>query len=196
MSAAAAVHSPPIPRPNKNRNAANSVMECEEPHAALATEYNPMDAISARVRPIRSATQPNTSPPMAEATSVRELRKPAVRVSIANSRMRNAITREYNITSMASSIQPRPPATSVWRSAAVVSRGQLNKREDAGFAEETLAEVRAAPTITLLLLEEHCKAVCRTISHCTRGPLLLRSGALYPSRRSSKWRSVKRVERS
>src|SRR6202795_4233032 len=145
MSAAAAVHSPPIPRPNKNRNAANSVMECENPHAALATEYNPMDAISARVRPIRSATQPNTTPPMAEATSVRELRKPAVRVSIANSRMRNVITREYNITSMASSIQPRPPATSVWRSAAVVSRGQLKRREPAvGFAEGLRVDVSAS----------------------------------------------------
>src|ERR1700692_1152909 len=174
MSAAAAVHSPPIPMPNKNRNAAHSVMECENPHAALATEYNPMDAISARGRSIQPAPQPNTSPPMAEATSVRELRKPAVRVSIANSRMRNAITREYNITSMASSIQPRPPAISVWRSAAVVSCGQLNRREDAeGFAEETLAEVsasaiglnscqkRPSPTIALLLIAQHRKALCR-----------------------------------
>src|SRR6202045_1645237 len=149
-------------------------MECEKPHAALATEYIAMEAISARVRPMRSAIQPNPSPPMAEARRVRELRNPAVRVSIANSRIRNASTSEYNITSMASSIQPRPPATSVWRSAAVVSRGQLNRREDAGgFAEETLAEVsasaighnscqkRPSPTLTLLLIAQQRKALCR-----------------------------------
>src|SRR6202030_3538606 len=110
-------------------------MECEKPHAALATEYNPMDAINARVRPMRSAIHPNNNPLIAEASNVREFRKPAVRVSIANSRIRNASTREYNITSMASSIQPRPPATSVWRCAAVVSRGQLKSRAGVGFAE-------------------------------------------------------------
>src|SRR6202521_4885540 len=117
-------------------------MECEKPHAALATEYNPMDAINARVRPTRSAIHPNNNPPIAEASNVREFRKPAVRVSIANSRIRNASTREYNITSMASSIQPRPPATSVWRSAAVASRGQLKRREgSAGFTEAMLEDV-------------------------------------------------------
>ena len=50
---------------------------------------------------------------MAEASSVRELRNPAVRVSMANSRIKNARTSEYSITSIASSIHPRPPAISV-----------------------------------------------------------------------------------
>ena len=116
---------------------------------------------------------PKSKPPMPDATRVSEFSSPAVRVSIANSRMRNAITREYNITSMASSIQPRPPATSVRRSAAVVSCGQLNSREETdGFAEETLAEVSASATglnscqkdlttLALLLIAQHRNALCR-----------------------------------
>ena len=55
-----------------------------------------------------------------------------MRVSISNSRIKKARTSEYNITSMASSIQPRLPAMRVWRSAGVVSRGQPKMR---GFGD-------------------------------------------------------------
>ncbi len=89
-----------------------------------------MEIINERVRPMRSATTPNNSPPIAEATSVSELRKPAVRVSIENSRMRYVSTSEYSITSMASSIQPNPPARSDLRSAGVTWRGQPKSRGD------------------------------------------------------------------
>ena len=88
MSAAAAVHSPPIPRPSTKRNTANCVTECERAQAALASEYTRIDTIRERVRPMRSATTPNSSPPIADATRVSEFRKPAVRVSMENSRMR------------------------------------------------------------------------------------------------------------
>jgi hypothetical protein len=99
---------------------------CVNAQAALEIEYTRIEAINARVLPMRSARKPNRSPPIAEAISVNEFRKPAVRVSIENSRNRYAMTSEKSITSIASSIQPRPPATNVRRSAAVMSRGSEN----------------------------------------------------------------------
>src|SRR5215470_4021945 len=76
-----------------------------------------MEAISARVRPIRSARTPNKKPPIAEATKVNELRRPAVPVLMPNSWIKYARTNEYSMTSMASSIQPKLPATNDLRSA-------------------------------------------------------------------------------
>ncbi len=77
-----------MPRPSTKRNTANCVTECENAQAALAREYTKIETIKERVRPMRSATTPNNSPPMADATRVREFRKPAVRVSMENSRIR------------------------------------------------------------------------------------------------------------
>ena len=101
-------------------------MVCVNAQAALEIEYTRIEAINARVLPMRSARKPNRNPPIADAMSVIEFRKPAVRVSIENSRNRYAMTSEKSITSIASSIQPRPPATNVRRSAAVMSRGNEN----------------------------------------------------------------------
>lgn len=49
-------------------------MEREKPQAALDSEYTRIESISARVRPMRSATTPKSRPPMAEAMSVSEFR--------------------------------------------------------------------------------------------------------------------------
>src|SRR5579864_308792 len=102
-----------------------------------------MDAISARVRPMRSASTPKKNPPIAEAPSVRELSRPAVRVLMPNSWMRYARTSEYSMTSMASSIQPRPPAIRDLRSAGEMSRGHANGDEptEARAWEETSPDV-------------------------------------------------------
>src|SRR6266850_3814411 len=126
ISAAAVVHSPPIPSPSTNRKKPSCGMVCVNAQAALEREYTRIEAINARVLPMRSARKPNRSPPIADAMSVSEFRKPALRVSIENSRNRYAMTSEKSITSIASSIQPRPPATKVRRSAAVMSRGKEN----------------------------------------------------------------------
>src|SRR5215472_7402451 len=88
-----------------------------------------MEAINARVRPMRSARAPKKNPPIADAPSVRELSRPAVRVLMPNSWMRYARTSEYSMTSMASSIQPRPPAIRDLRSAGEMSRGHANGEE-------------------------------------------------------------------
>ena len=101
--------------------------------AALAMEYTRIEAISARVRPMRSARNPKKNPPIADAMSVRELRNPAVRVSMENSRTRYASTREKSMTSIASRSQPRLPAMSVLRSAGVMSRGSENRPARVGF---------------------------------------------------------------
>ncbi len=79
--------------------------------------------MSARVRPTRSARNPNSSPPIAEARSVSEFSRPALPLSIPRSRIRCASTIEYSITSIASSIQPSPPATSERRSAWLTRSG-------------------------------------------------------------------------
>ena len=50
---------------------------------------------------------------------MRELSSPAWGLPIPSAEVEQ---HEYNITSMASSIQPRPPAMSDWRSATVIGR--------------------------------------------------------------------------
>ena len=64
-------------------------------------------AISARVRPNRSATTPKTMPPTAEASSVSDPSRPAVGLSMPRSPMSDASTSAYSITSNESSIHPR-----------------------------------------------------------------------------------------
>ncbi len=81
--------------------------------------------LSIRRRPKRSARKPNPKLPMADAISVSVFRKPAVALFMPNSRISVASTMEYNITSKASSIQPKPAATTVRRCAEVVF-AQLN----------------------------------------------------------------------
>src|SRR5262244_3627402 len=66
---------------------------------------------------------PKRKPPTADAISVSELRKPAVRVSMENSRNKDPTTKEKSMTSMASSSQPSAPATRVFCSAGVTLRG-------------------------------------------------------------------------
>ena len=50
-SAAPLAHSPPMPSPRSARKIANCQRVCENPHAAVNTEYIRMLPISARVRP-------------------------------------------------------------------------------------------------------------------------------------------------
>jgi hypothetical protein len=77
-----------------NRQIASWTMVWERPQAPLATEYTRIEAISARVRPTRSARNPKASPPMAEAKSVSEFSSPPSALPIPRSRMRCASTRE------------------------------------------------------------------------------------------------------
>src|SRR4051812_10982690 len=74
-----------------------------------------MLSISARLRPMRSATKPKSRPPMPEATSVSVLSSPACFCVMPRSRITCTSTSEYSITSKASSIQPSAAATSVRR---------------------------------------------------------------------------------
>jgi hypothetical protein len=87
-----------------------------------------MLAIIARVRPTRSAITPKSSPPAAEATKVNELSAPAIALLMPNVFMRLAIINAYSVTSIASSIQPRPLAISDWRSAKVTCAGQVRPK--------------------------------------------------------------------
>ena len=77
-SAAPLAHSPPIPMPRQMRKIASSSAELANPQAAVNTEYSSTLAISARVRPQRSASTPNVSPPAAAASSVTDCSVPAV----------------------------------------------------------------------------------------------------------------------
>ena len=110
------------------RKTASWGMVCERPQAKLAIEYIRIEPISARVRPILSARNPKPRPPIAEANRVRELRRPAWGLLMPRWTTRSARTIEYSITSMASSIQPRPPAMSERRSAVVISSGHSSPK--------------------------------------------------------------------
>jgi hypothetical protein len=128
MRAAPVVHSPPMPRPRMKRKMASWGMVCDRPQAKLAIEYIRIEPMSARVRPILSARRPKLSPPIAEANRVRELRRPACGLLIPRCATRSARTIEYSITSMASSIHPRPPAMRDRRSATVMRAGHSRPR--------------------------------------------------------------------
>ena len=79
-----------------------------------------MLSISARLRPMRSAIKPNSTPPMPEARSVSVARKPEVALLIPRSRMMWVSTSAYSMASNASSIQPSEAARSVRRWSTVV----------------------------------------------------------------------------
>src|SRR5215813_5240136 len=74
-----------------------------------------MLTIRARLRPIRSATNPKSTPPAPEARRVRVFRSPAVCLLMCRSCMMCATTSEYSITSNASSIHPSAAAIRVLR---------------------------------------------------------------------------------
>ena len=71
-------HSPPIPKPSRIRQtiSCHSVWDVAAPNEQ--TEKMRMVAISARVRPARSATMPKTMPPTADVMSVTVPSSPAV----------------------------------------------------------------------------------------------------------------------
>src|SRR5215471_13338488 len=81
-----------------------------------------MLAIRACFRPIRSARNPNSKPPIPDASSVRVPNDPAVVLLMPRSRMSMASTSEYSIASKASSAHPIAAASSVRRCAAVACR--------------------------------------------------------------------------
>ena len=76
--------------------------------------------IKARVRPMRSATQPKNSPPTPLASKVSVASLPAVALLMPKSATMAEMTSANNMTSKASNIQPRAAATRVRRCAGVV----------------------------------------------------------------------------
>src|SRR5207249_4602129 len=82
-----------------------------------------MLSMRARVRPMRSATQPKSSPPTPLASNVSVASLPAVALLMPNSATMAEITSADNITSKASNIQPRAAAMRVRRWAGVVCGG-------------------------------------------------------------------------
>src|SRR5690348_13988360 len=87
-----------------------------------------MEAESERLRPMRSATNPKSTPPAAEATSVTEASHPPASFPIPRSRISDASTIAYSVTSKESSIHPTPPASRELRSAALTSCGHSSPR--------------------------------------------------------------------
>src|SRR5579871_4401668 len=83
-----------------------------------------MEKNSARTRPMRSASTPNSTPPNAEASKVAEAMAPACAALSRNSSRMAVSAKAYSITSMASSIQPSSAAASVFHCALVMDSGQ------------------------------------------------------------------------
>src|SRR5262245_34755063 len=105
-----------------------------------------IDAVNERTRPMRSARIPNRIPPAAEEKSVSEFRSPAVVLVMPSSVMSCARTIEYNMTSIASSIQPSPPAISDFRWA-VDSREGIDKPRNSRLMAWFSARMIDIPTL-------------------------------------------------
>ena len=69
------------------RNTASISTEVDRPEANEQTEYVRMLSISARLRPIRSAMNPNITPPMPEASNVNVPKNPATDFVMPRSRI-------------------------------------------------------------------------------------------------------------
>jgi hypothetical protein len=67
--AAPAAHSPPMPRLAIRRNSTSTQMFGANAHAAVPNAYTSIVSSRVRERPMRSATRPNATPPMAHPTS-------------------------------------------------------------------------------------------------------------------------------
>jgi hypothetical protein len=93
-SVAPVFHSPPMPNPSTNRATASIAMLVARPEANEHTEYVRMLAISACLRPMRSARNPNRTPPIPEASRVSVPSVPATVLLIPRSRMSKANTSE------------------------------------------------------------------------------------------------------
>ena len=76
-SSAPDAHSPPMPSPSSVRATASWVRFCARPDSPEQIENSSTVAISARLRPIRSAIAPNRMPPNDDANSVTVTMKPA-----------------------------------------------------------------------------------------------------------------------
>src|SRR3954452_25232643 len=75
-SAAPLDHTPPIPKPRNVRRITNCASVLANPQRNVKTEYNATLIISARVRPKRSATRPEMTPPTAAAISITDPSRP------------------------------------------------------------------------------------------------------------------------
>jgi hypothetical protein len=77
-STAPDAHSPPMPMPRIARHASSCATRCDVAAPREANEKIRIVAMSARVRPTRSATTPKTRPPTVDAASVAVASMPAV----------------------------------------------------------------------------------------------------------------------
>ena len=75
-SAAPMPHSPPMPSPASRRHRISCHSWLVSAHRAVPQAYRAMVANSARLRPMRSAIQPNSTPPAAQVTSSIEVSAP------------------------------------------------------------------------------------------------------------------------
>ncbi len=127
ISAAPMPHSPPIPRLATLRKSTSCHMLVEIAHSAVPTAYRAIVVNNARLRPTRSATQPNNTPPMAQPISNIEVIAPvqntvAARASAepcgrpSSAGMQLGETKLKSRASKTSKPQPAQPAamTSQW----------------------------------------------------------------------------------
>ena len=71
---------------------ASMTIDCANPERKEHTEYVRIDSMSARVRPTLSAIDPNSTPPMPDASSVNVFKNPAMPFDMPRSRITAVIT--------------------------------------------------------------------------------------------------------
>ena len=82
MRTAPDAHSPPMPMPRMARHISSCISVCDVAVPSDARENIRIVAISARVRPRRSATTPKMMPPIPDITSVTVPSRPAMASSM------------------------------------------------------------------------------------------------------------------
>src|SRR5437762_10776319 len=104
--AAPAGHSAPMPMPNKVRNTRRNSKVGENPAMKLQIEYQKMEIISGVLRPIRSASQPETTAPSSRIHNVSARIHATSLTGTPNSSAIGFMISKKTVKSNASRVQP------------------------------------------------------------------------------------------
>src|SRR3954452_18384786 len=109
-SAAPAGHSAPIPMPKIERKAARKRKFGANPATKLQSEYHRIDIIKGVLRPMRSHSHPDATPPIRRSQSVTETTNATAVRGTSNSRAMGTMIRRKIVKSNKFNIQPSQPA--------------------------------------------------------------------------------------
>src|SRR6516164_6268312 len=103
-------HSAPMPMPSNARNSSRNHKVGEKPAMKLLTEYQAIEIINGRLRPIRSASQPAATAPIRRIHKVIVSTKATAASGTSNSLAIGTMISRNTVKSKASNVQPSQAA--------------------------------------------------------------------------------------